>query len=153
MSLGRSLRLWRIIGRFFLTLVTLYLHDYPIVAIKPIHLKISQSVYDCETYFVVNTSRVLLFQKYSPFTCAHEYLNKFAHAGGASTFWIDPLSVNKNDSRHAYITSYTSLKLLPGLVKSTECFSKRYISTKTNPFRDTLTWLVKEFHCQLLGDN
>ena len=48
-------------------------------------------------HIVVTTLRVLQLLKDSPFTCAHEFFKKFAHAGGICTFelihfqWTRPI--------------------------------------------------------------
>lgn len=58
-------------------------------------------------------------------------------------FWLDLPWVNMTGhSRHAYITSWTSLKLLPGPIRFTQGFSKRYILLKLFLFETRLHhWL------------
>jgi hypothetical protein len=84
LSLGRSLRLWRIIGRFFLTLVTLYLHEsyYCHETFDWKSLKVFMNI----NTFLLTLWEFLFLLKDSPFTCAHEFFKKFTHARGVCTY-------------------------------------------------------------------
>lgn len=148
LSLGRSLWLWRIIGWFFLNLVTLYLHDYPIVARKPfiwkslkVFMIMKHIFWHYESFgFIWRTppSHVLMYflrnlhmrEEFALFELIHfqwtwpirdtlTSLHRLAWNYYPS--WSSPKKVSrygtfysdKSYSRHAYITSWTSLKLLP----------------------------------------
>ena len=80
------------------------------------------------------------FQKNSPLTCAHIRLSKICTCREElALFLIDWFSVNLIIARHAYITSWTGLKLLPVQIRFKDHRSKLVHSTQTYPLRDTFT--------------
>ena len=71
--------------------------------------------------------RVLHFWNTPPSHVLMHFKKEFHMLGRVRTFWIDRFSLNMTIARHVYITSWTSLKLLPVPVIFKDNLSNWYI--------------------------